>query len=121
MTKTLIYMQQFFPGFLFSEDSHKLVESKEFPAFPPTKGCYAVRFYEVESYEAKGEELRGKPKNYSHTRYWGRRFSLEEVKKEYPGERTLISNFEGNKYHSVVRTPQGGWHSCEENDEVIPL
>lgn len=110
---TKIYIEYEYMGLLCSDFSSKEVFSRDMQAAiddPKAKHAISFRFYDVEVVNLDGEELRGKPKNYSETYMInGRAVTLAEVKAmNTDGENdTLISNMECNGWPAVWMTEHG--------------
>ena len=51
--------------------------------------------------------------------YFGKVYTLKEVKKQFPKLKTLIRNIEGNNYKKVIKTRCGNWQPFERGDKVI--
>lgn len=83
------------------------------------KGAYGFRFYDQEEEDRNGEMLKGVQKNYSGWYFIGRKMTLEDVKKEMPDSKILISNMECNRYKAVVHTKRGQCFSLGDNDIVM--
>lgn len=97
------YIQYAYPGIFISETSEKPIKSRK-EKVPKKKGAYAYRFYSREETKKKGELLWGPTKDLTGWHYFeGELLTLDDVKKQYPKEDTLIWNMENNGYKSVVR------------------
>lgn len=116
------YIEFFFPGSFVSESSTHEVDSR----IPPTElpnGAYGYRFFSRSEVVQDGETLRGKPKDYSGTAYFGEVLTLADVKALTPSGnfRILISNMECNKWDRVVRTIHGQFMPLHDGDCVVSI
>ena len=58
--------------------------------------------------------------NVSPMRYYGGKlYTVAELKREFPNERILISNIEGNGYDKAIRCRTGNWQPFEETDVFV--
>ena len=117
-----IYLQKMYPGIIVSETSDVDITDTGMPEFVEN-GCYAYRLYKRTVSMVDGEELLGKKRDYSGTVFLGGRvYSLDEVKREKPNERILISNMEINDWEYVVETRQGQFvnYYPEKGDKTAP-
>lgn len=108
-----------YPGIFFSEYSHEEIAERKPELVTVPKEAFAYRFFDQVQTVVDGEPLTGERKNYSRYTYFGKVYTLEEVKKEFPEYTTLISNMECNGWNRVVRTRKGNWQPLEEGDTVI--
>src|SRR3989344_1115482 len=109
MTKTKQYVEFLFPGSLFPESEIRKVPNRQASVQAP-KGCFGYKFFERQETEAEdGEVLLGRPRNYSGTHYFGKVKTLNDIRREMPDQRTLISNMEGNGWDKVVQTRRGNY------------
>jgi hypothetical protein len=113
------YIEFVYPGIMFSESSSKEIEHRDAKKVELPKGAVGFRFFDKEQTELDGETLEGKPKNYTGWRYKGRELTLEDVKREMPGERILISNMECNNWDKVVKLECGQIFPLCKEDMVI--
>ena len=114
------YIEFYFQGTIFAETSVKEIKDRNEHITPP-KGCYGYSFFDREEVSVNGEMLFGKPKNQSGTTFFGEKYSLDEVKKQFPQEKILISNLESNDYKYVVKTIRGNWVFFNKGDKVKSL
>ena len=113
------YVEFSFPGVLFNEYQTKEVKERDPKLIKLPKGAFAFRFFDRTEVEIEGETLVGNPKNYSPLTYYGREYTLEEIKEKFPSFGTLILNMESNAWNRVVKTIRGNWCPLEEGDIVI--
>ena len=96
------YVQYAYPGIFVSETTKEPIKSRK-EKVPKKKGAYAYRFYSQEETKKKGEILCGRSKDFSGWYYFaGELLTLDDVKKKYAKEDTLIWNMENNHYEKVV-------------------
>jgi uncharacterized protein (UPF0128 family) len=112
------YVEFYYPGSFFPETSVKEIKSRKEKIETP-KGCYGYMFFDQEEIESNGETLIGKPKNKSGMTYFGKKYSIEDLKREFPENRILISNIEGNGYKFAVKTIRGNWQPVDKKDKVV--
>ena len=113
------YIEYFYAGIIVSETSTKKVSSRELPKELP-EGSFGFRFFDKTEEKIDGEELIGKPKNYSNCHYAkGEILSVEDVKKKHPDKRILISNMENNNIARILMTKFGEAIPLEEKDIVL--
>jgi hypothetical protein len=116
------YVEFFYPGIFMSETNTKQVKDRT-----PIKkekapaGCYGYRFFDREEKQDKEEILLGKNKNHSGMTYFGKVYTLTEVKKmaKEKDMGCLVSNMESNDWPKVVQTIRGNWQPLEKGDTVI--
>lgn len=113
------YVEFSYPGAFFSEHSIKEIAERKPELVNAPEDAFAYRFYDREEVEVDGELLCGERKNFSAFTYFGKVYSLEEVKAEFPQYTTLINNMECNGWNKVVRTRRGNWQPLGEGDIVI--
>lgn len=119
MTNLKQYVEFLYPGILFPESEIREVSDRDSLIDAP-KNCFAYQFFERQETNAEdGEVLLGKPKNYSGRFYFGKLKTLEDVKKETPEARTLISNMESNNWNPVVLTRRGNYQPFGERDQIV--
>ncbi len=115
------YVEFFYPGSFVSEPSVQEVGNREAAITLPER-AYAYRFFSRSEVEQYGEMLRGQPKYYSPTTFYGEAMTLEEVKALTPSSdyRILVSNMECNGWSRVVRTKFGQFLPLNSEDVVLP-
>lgn len=114
------YIEFFYPGSFVSETSVQEVADRTPPTELP-KAAYAYRFFARSEVMQDGEMLRGQPKDYSPTTYYGEAMTLEEVKALHgDSHRILIGNMECNRWKRVVRVACGQFFPLEDGDVVVP-
>jgi len=105
------------PGILMAETYNKEIPAREIQYAP--ENCPGFRFYDREVVELDGEELQGKPKNYSNYFYRGTELTLEKVKETMSDHRILIENMECNHYDRVVQIKNGQIWPLHDGDIVL--
>ena len=115
------YVEYHFKDIYSSEYQTKEVKTRNPKLIKLPKGAFAFRFFDRTEVEIEGEKLVGNPKNYSPLTYYGKIYTLEEVKAQFPYLGTLILNMESNGSNRVVRTIRGNWCLLEEGDIVLNL
>ena len=82
------------------------------------------RFFDRIEEVVDGEKLVGKKRNISPFTYFGKVYTLDEVKKKFPHERALISNMEHAKVNKAVKIRNGKeigdeWEFFTDVDTII--
>ena len=115
------YVEYLCVGSFFSESVIKKIDSKDINLARASmpNGGFGFRFFEKEEQMIDGEQLTGKPKNYSKWFYIGEKLSLNDVKYKYPDKTILISNMEMNGWSHVVKTKFGQFMQMETGDVVL--
>lgn len=113
------YVEFSYPGVFLDEYSHEEISERKPELVNVPKGAFAYRFYDQEQVTIEGELLKGEPKNYSAYTYFGKSYTLEEIKQEFPETTTLIRNLENNGWNRAVKTIRGNWKPLMEGDVVI--
>lgn len=112
------YVEFYYPGSFVSETSTEEIESRT-ANFEIPKYCFGFMFFDQEETLLDGETLYGNRKNKSNFFYFGKAYTLAEVKKTFPDARILISNMKGNGWDSVVKTRRGNFQPLEKEDVVL--
>lgn len=107
------------PGAFFSEYSCKEIPERNPEVVSVPNRAFAYRFYDQEQVFLDGELLKEEPKNYSAYTYFGKSYTIEEVKQEFPEAKNLIWNSENNGWNKAVKTICGNWQPLMEGDIVI--
>jgi hypothetical protein len=114
------FVEFYYPGSFVSETDVKEIKNRNQNIERP-KNCFGYRFFDKEVITKNGEVLEGKKKNISNMTYFGQKYSLKEVKNQFPYLKILISNMECNEWNYVVKTIQGNWQPLKDDDKVIEL
>ena len=118
------YVEFLYPGSFMSESSTREVKTRDTSKVKVPKNAFCFSFFDILSVvvEADGnkvkltsERVNMSPKHY----YGGRLYTVAELKRDFPGERILISNIEGNGYKKAIRCRTGNWQPFEETDVFI--
>ncbi len=104
------------------ENSVKKIESRDSEIILP-ENAFAYRIFDRQEAKAKnGEVLKGQPINYSGKFYIGRLISLEEIKKEFPYEKSLVDVVKRNvgerKGDKVIKTKYT-FQVFEKGDKIL--
>lgn len=116
---TKSYVEKIYRGLLFSEPSTTEVAERDPMKIENDGSMQGFRFYDKEFVVDGEKSYDGETSNYSNWIYFGKRMSLEQVKKLYgnnPDYRILISNMECNNYQYVCHTQAGSFLPMEEGD-----
>lgn len=113
------YLEIFYPGLLFSESEIKEVENRDPNNVVIPDNAYGYRFFDRIELIREKDTLTGPKKNYSPMTYFGRAYTLEEVKKLFPKEEILIKNMIHNHWRVAVKTRMGNWQILRDGDVVI--
>ena len=117
ITKT--YVEKIYRSLLFSESSIKEVTERNPMQIENDGKMQGFRFYDKEYVVDDEKTYDGKKSNYSRWIFFGKRYSLDEIKAIYgnnPDYRILISNMEVNGYNYVCYTQAGSFLPMEEGD-----
>lgn len=97
------------------------VESRDAKIKVP-ESAFAYRFFERRETVQDGETLVGQAQRYSGIVYVGGQImTLDDVEREMPSERALISNMQANGYGKVVKCRTGNVQPFNDlEDRVIP-
>jgi len=114
------FVKFYYPGSFFPETLVKQIKNRKENIEAP-KGCYGYAFFDQEVTSVKGEELLGKRKNHSGMTFFGKKYSVEDLKREFPENKTLISNVENNGYEFAVKTIRGNWQPVGKKDKVVDV
>ena len=114
------YVTFYFPNIFVDDSEDKEVGHRDPAKLAIPEHCHAFCFYERKIITVDGERLKGPRKNYTGLYYInGDIFTLEQVRRQFPKEKILISNMECNKWGKVIRTKNGGWRPFEKDDSVF--
>lgn len=117
-------MEFLYPGVMFSESSTHEVESREVSKVKVPKNAFGFKFFDILSVvvdaDGKKVQLTSEHINVSPMHYYGGKlYTVAELKREFPNERTLIGNIEGNGYKKAVRCRTGNWQPFEDTDVFV--
>ncbi len=125
--KVQTYVEYLYPGVLASEISASPVATRNIAktALALPEDAYGFRFFDRTEATVNGEELLGKPKNFSPTYYpGGKIYTLEQVEKgdlKTPRCDILLGNMIRNNFPRVVETRTGNVYPVSEGDQIIDL
>ena len=119
--ETKHYLETYYPGFLVSDTSVEEVDHRDPKRVELDDRAYAFRFFDrTVTTTPDGEALMGKPKNHSGLIFpEGRVMTPEDVERDMPGEKILISNMRCNGYKRVVHTKFGQTFPLNDEDVVL--
>lgn len=115
------YVTFVYPGAFVSESSDMPVDRRDVrPPIPERAlGYFFWSRYEM---ECQGETLIGPKRFVGQTTYFGKEYTLAEVKALGDHDkRILISNMECNGWKRVVHAKGGQWFPLQSNDQVEAL
>lgn len=107
-----LYVEQYFPGFMFAETSVKEVDS--IGSFKPDENAFGYRFFEVIEANVDGVICKSNRMNYSNKYYIGTLIKIEDV----DPNSVLYSNMRSNRWYSCVKTKHGQYFPLERGDRV---
>lgn len=118
------YVEFLYPGLLMSESSSQEVASRDLLKLEVPENAFGFRFFDVLSMtvEVEGEEveLTSKTLNKSATHYYGGTvYTAAQIKRQFPDEKILISNIEGNRYKKVIKCRTGNWQPFQKDDVLV--
>ena len=92
-----------YPGIIFSDYSHEEIAERKPELVTVPKEAFAYRFFDQVQTVVEGELLTGERKNYSRYTYFGKVYTLEEVKKEYGiVSKNNLTELQEKSYDAVV-------------------
>jgi len=115
------YVKFLYPAILFPESIEREIKSRNYKKLNRIpKDCFGFRFFDREEVKKNGEILKGRIKNWSGMYYFGKIYTIDQLKKEFPKERILIGNVERNsRTGKAIRTRCGNWQIFEKGDKLI--
>lgn len=101
----------YFPGSFVANETERDVESLDPHSVAWPDGAYAFALYERTDLHDGPDTYTGKAKRIGPLYYHpdSKVETLEEVERNHPGERILISNMRCNRWPAVVWSRYGGW------------
>ena len=112
------FVEFYYPGSFFPETSVKEIKNRKEKIEVP-KGCYGYMFFDQEEIVSNGEKLTGNRKNKSGNTFFGKKYSIEDLKRDFSENRILISSIENNGYKFAVKTISGNWQPVDKKDKVV--
>lgn len=80
------------------------------------EGTNAIRFFDEDDAETSEED----ESKHEPITYFGEEYTIEEMRKKFPGEEDVATEYEKSGYKRVVLTQDGNsWYGLRENDTVI--
>ncbi|MEK7631382.1 MAG: hypothetical protein AAB445_00740 [Patescibacteria group bacterium] len=118
------YIEFLYPGVFLNESSTQEIKTRDVSRVKVPKNAYCFKFFDILSLAVKteGEEvlLTSERINVSPRHYYGGKlYTIAELKREFPNERVLIGNIEGNGYKQAIRCRTGNWQTFTETDILI--
>lgn len=113
------YVEFFYPGIILAETEERRIDKRDPKLVTLPDGAFAYRFFDRTEVKENGELLVGSKKNFSTYTFFGKLYTLEEVKEQFPECETLIRNMECNGYTKVVKTRLDNWQPFHDGDIVI--
>ena len=118
------YIEFFYPGSFFSESSTQKVKTRDVSRVKVPKNAFGFKFFDILSVvvDAAGKKvlLTSERINVSPMHYYGGKpYTVAELKREFPNERTLISNIENNGYWKAIRCRTGNWQPFKKTDIFV--
>lgn len=122
MTKVETYVEFFYPGVFFDESSVVKVSSRDTRKLRVPEQAFAFQFFDIMSTKENGVKMESKAINISPMFYYGGRvMTLNDVRKEMPEARILISNMRGNHWKKVIRCRTGNFKPFGDQDINIEV
>jgi len=113
-----------YPGVLVSESSIEVVETTNPYEIKVPENAFAFKFFDVMEQEAKledGRVITHKETKRDDITYFpgGRIMTIEEVEKEVPDNRILISNIKNNsRDNKVIKTRMGNFQYYDKDKTI---
>lgn len=115
----MIKMLRHYVEFLYPDGGlEKEVFSRKLETLDIPEDCFGFRFFDRHETKEDGEILKGKPRDYSNTYYFGEIKTLDDIKRERPNYRHLILNMELHGC-DVVYTRWGTYEPLMLGDIVL--
>ena len=113
------YVEFFFTGAFFNDRQILEIKNRDPKQIMIPSSAFAYRFFDRTESVIKGEKLIGEKTNISPYTFFGKAYTLKEVKANFPKLKTLIKNMESNGIKKAVYTNQGTWQALNNDDIVI--
>ena len=116
---TKSYVEKSYRGLLFSESSITEVDERDPMKVENDGSMQGFRFFDVDYILDEQKTYDGERSNYSGWIYFGKRYSLDDIKSIYGCDSNyeiLIRNMEWNNINSVCHTQAGSFLPLEEED-----
>ena len=116
------YIQFLYPGLLMCETKENRIKSRD-PLkvkLPKDSSTFAFRFFDTEETVVNNEVLKGKPKNWSGTYYFGGKvYTAEEAQNAFPDQTILLDNIRINGMKKVIKTRLGNIQEFRDIDTLL--
>jgi hypothetical protein len=120
MSKTTTYVEFYYPGIMVDEASVKVVNHRDSKKVNVPSGSFGFRFFDVKSTEEGDVKMESDRLNLSPMYYYGGRImTLDDVRREMPNDRILISNMESNGWSRVIKCRTGNFKPFDGGDVHI--
>lgn len=86
---------------------------------PLDGNVFAYRLFTRDYKMLNGNRVFNHPKNFSPLTYFGRVYSLDEIKRDFSDRIVLIANMEDNKIDKVVCVKSGAFYPFNEKQELV--
>lgn len=116
---TTHYVEFYYPGVFFPETEVLEIKSRKQKIDIPSN-CFGYLFFDIKSTGTGKNKMTTDRLNETPMTYFGKRYTLAQIKKQFPKERILISNMSQYKPAVAVRTRCGNWRPLLEGETVIP-
>ena len=116
---TKSYVEKSYRGLLFSEGSIKEVDERNPMKVENDGSIQGFRFFDIDYILDDGKTYASEKTNYSGWIYFGKRYSLDDIKSIYGCDSNhdiLIHNMEWNNINYVCHTQAGSFLQLEEED-----
>jgi hypothetical protein len=113
------YVEFFYPGIMFTEFSVEKVSTRRYNLIKAPKECFGFRFFSREEIKKGKRILKGKKENYSGRYYFGKIYTLKQIKKKLPREKCLIRNIKRSDTQKGLKTDLGNWQIFDKRDKLI--
>ena len=118
------YIEFLYPGSFFRESSTQEVKTRDVSKVKVPKNAFGFKFFDILSVvvdaDGKQVELTSERINVSPMHYYGGKvYTVAELKREFPNDRTFISNVEGNGYKKAIHCRTGNLRPFGETDIFV--
>lgn len=120
-TKTITYVEYIYPGAFFSESGVQKVTDRDISKLDIPDGAFAFKFFDIIFTKTEDDvAMQSDHLNISGKHYiGGKLYTVDEVKRDFPDSRTLISNLVGNGHTGAIHCRTGNWQPFDEGDIYI--
>jgi hypothetical protein len=121
--KTKHFVTFYYPGALVGESCTREIDKRD-PRkaldYKASKGSYGFCFYSVNYVGLDDGEYKSEKFEQTGTFFIdGELLTLKQIKKNFPGEYTLIANMEGNRWKEIIKTNVGWFLQFGKDDLII--